>query len=94
VGKSGFAKFSQLKVGDKLSADAGFTCLREGEIGTVRGKPGHFYVLCAGPEDEAGRDYGRCRHYLDGQSSFDSRNPEAYGDEEVVVGLYKVGEML
>jgi len=49
-----FPKLSDLKVGDQLIADAGFSCVQEDEVVTVKSDPeGHLYVDCR-----------RGRHYL------------------------------
>ncbi len=52
-----FAKISDVKAGDKLKTDGGFTCMAEGEVKTIIA-------------DEAGRLFIECcdgRHALDGQ---------------------------
>lgn len=51
-----YAKLSEVKSGDKLRADGGFTCLAEGDIVTITKYNSILYVPCA------------CgRHYLEGQ---------------------------
>lgn len=53
-----YAKLSELKPGDQLEADDGFTCLRDGDRMTVtKDHDGSLYVPCA--------DGG---HNLDGQA--------------------------
>lgn len=43
-----FAKTSEMKVGIKLKADAGFTCLKEGDIRTVfETIDGRLAIACA-----------------------------------------------
>lgn len=52
-----FAKMADVKAGDKLVADGGFTCLREGQVCEVKqDADGLLYVDC----DEG-------THHLDGQ---------------------------
>lgn len=68
-------KLSDVKVGDKLRADAGFTCLRDGEIVTVQEDAGGKYVPCADG-----------KHYLDGQrADFFEGEPN-----DTLVGLEEV----
>lgn len=71
-----FPQLSEIKVGDVLVADGGFTCLTDGERVTVEQDNGGLFVLCAGPDEgeNVEADYGvpatrlRCnQHYLDGQ---------------------------
>jgi len=53
-----YAKLSDVKAGDKLIADSGFTCIGANEIVTVQADDdGHLFVPC---------DHGR--HHLDGQA--------------------------
>jgi len=47
---------TEMKLGDRLVADGGFTCLQEGEICEVKQEDDELYVEC-----EAGK------HFLDGQ---------------------------
>lgn len=51
-------KLSEIKPGDILTADGGFTCLKEGETRIVKTdtKTGELYIQCSAT-----------RHYLDGQ---------------------------
>lgn len=51
-----YAKYSQLKAGDKLECDSGFTCLKEGQVIYVRGEGENLFINC---EDG--------KHSLDGQ---------------------------
>jgi len=51
-----YASEEQVKVGTKLRADDGFTCLRDGDELTVEGDDKGLFVRC----DEGS-------HYLDGQ---------------------------
>lgn len=54
-----FVKLKDVKRGDVLKTDGGFTCMREGVLKKVRqGRDGQLYVRC-------GRDG---RHVLDGQA--------------------------
>lgn len=56
-----FPRLDEIKAGDRLKADGGFTCLRHGEVVTVTA-------------DDDGRNYVPCsdgRHYLDGQQGDD-----------------------
>lgn len=65
-----WAKFDQVKAGDVLIADGGFTCITEGRACEVKVDDKGLFVDCAGsrftrpPKDEA--KY-RHQHYLDGQ---------------------------
>lgn len=72
-----WAKLSQLKLGDKLRADGGFTCIDEGAVLEIRADDdGELYVDCRGSEDAT--DCGPGLHYLDGQAD----------DGEHLVGFY------
>lgn len=51
-----YAKYSELKAGDKLEADCGFNCLKDGQIVYVRGEGENLFVNCADG-----------KHNLDGQ---------------------------
>ena len=62
-----FAKVSEVKVGTKLKADGGFTCIDEGTILTVYNDGTGLYVPCRGPDGASWTSNGR--HYLDGQLS-------------------------
>lgn len=55
-----WARLSELKVGDNLVADSGFTCLREGFVCKVFSDHGELYVSC-----------NSGRHWLAGQLSGD-----------------------
>ena len=83
-----FPKLDQIKAGDVLIADGGFTCMSDGEVVTVKSDDGGLFVRCAGPDegDDADADHGkpstthrREQHYLDGQE----------GDDGECVGLYR-----
>jgi len=52
-----YARIQDLKVGDRLCPDDGFTCMLEGDIKDVREDEMGLYVACT--------DGGA--HYLDGQ---------------------------
>jgi len=42
-----YAKINDVKEGDKLIADAGFTCMRDGQVGTVvRTEAGDLAIPC------------------------------------------------
>lgn len=57
-------RLEDVKDGDVLIADAGFTCLPDGGARTVHeDNDGHLYVSCA-----------EGRHYLNGQISSDGRH--------------------
>lgn len=70
-----FPQLSDVKVNDKLVADDGFTCLREGEIVTVEADDGGLFVrCCAHDEGDYGKPVDDTRdghHYLDGQENED-----------------------
>jgi hypothetical protein len=101
-----FAIMASIAAGDTLIADGGFTCVKGGEIVTVRrDRRGELYFPCAGPDEgeNCGADHGKPatdkrkeRHYLDGQSSFDSVDGAMNihnGEAERCVGLYDTKEM-
>lgn len=79
-----FPKLSDLKPGDKLVADGGFTCLREGEVVMVRAdEKGDLFVLCCAHDDG---DFGKPvsdermeQHFLIGQE----------GEDGECVGLFR-----
>lgn len=70
-----FAKVDEVKEGTILIADGGFTCLKEGEICTVKkDSNGDLYVDCAGSDEndeaEPGHPHTHKReehHLIDGQ---------------------------
>lgn len=54
-----WARLSELKAGDKLVADGGFTCIKKGGVVVVEARgDGQLYVGCRSGS-----------HYLDGQVS-------------------------
>ena len=54
-------QFADVKYGDKLIADDGFTCIKEGAVLTVKeNEDGDLYVQC---------DHDK--HFLDGQIDYD-----------------------
>ncbi len=77
--KPTWPKLADLKPGDRLVADGGFTCLADGEVVTVEADAkGELFVRCAGPDegDNADAAYGKpstpkrgCEHGLDGQEN-------------------------
>lgn len=78
-----FPKLADLKAGDKLKADAGFTCLCDGEVTTVESDEGGLFVRCSAGEGDYGQPATALRdqrHYLDGQE----------GDDGECVGMYRV----
>ena len=56
-------KLSDIKEGDTLIADGGFTCIRTGASRKVGRDRDGIYILC-----------GDGRHYLEGQVSFDGKD--------------------
>lgn len=56
-------KLSELKAGDTLIADAGFTCMAAGETEVTADSEGSLYVVC---EDGV--------HYLAGQVDFEDHD--------------------
>jgi hypothetical protein len=63
-------ELSEVKVGDILIADDGFTCIDEGRECVVKADDnGELYVDCCGPEDTRS-DYDDT-HMLDGQEDED-----------------------
>lgn len=74
-------KLGDIKEGDTLIADDGFTCLKEGERLPVYSNGHSLFVYCRGGEErlEAEREH---QHYLGGQVSFD--------DGETIVGFRRV----
>ena len=52
-------KFKDIKEGDVLVADGGFTCLKQDAECLVRKDDEGFYILCGQGSD--------AKHYLDGQ---------------------------
>jgi hypothetical protein len=84
-------KLSEIKAGDVLIADGGFTCLHEGERCEVKAdEKGELYVACGGSDDGAPEDApfnwaaGQPRaerHALDGQIDHD--------DPDKIVGFMR-----
>ena len=74
-----YAKLSELKVGDQIELDSGFTCHPPGVV-VVKGDDRGLFFDCAGDRDPP---YGLFdeRHYLDGQAD----------DGEHLIGVYLVG---
>lgn len=72
------------KIGDKIIADAGFTCIPEGTVCHVWGDRQGLFVRCQGEDqDEPVKGKARRqRHYLDGQLN-------EYGE---YVGFYHMSE--
>lgn len=69
-----WSKLEDLKPGDKLKADGGFTCLKEGDIREVKlHECGSLYVDCA--------DGGK--HFLEGQLDYKTDSGEVIGFELV-----------
>lgn len=74
-----WAKLSEVKPGDILIADGGFTCIPEGARLTVREDSDGLYVPCAGDDADSGHPIIGGQHYLEGQAD----------DGEHLVGFYK-----
>jgi len=55
-------KLSDVKQGDVLIADGGFTCLKEGQRCAVQSDSNGLFIPC-----------NEGKHYLDGQVSFDNK---------------------
>lgn len=71
-------RIRDVKPGDRLRADGGFTCIPDGAVRTVsRDAAGELFIRCKGPDGE-----GKCghRHHLEGQR-----------DRGRYIGLEKVG---
>jgi hypothetical protein len=70
-----YVKLEDLKPGDRIVADGGFTCIIPAQVCTVeQDEEARLFVPCFGPEcDEPLRATGKqeCRHYLDGQCDDD-----------------------
>ena len=47
IDKRFYAKLTDLKLGDKLETDSGFTCMRRGQIETVYEDIGGLFVHCS-----------------------------------------------
>ena len=61
-------KLSDLKVGDIIIADDGFTCMKAGPHTVHATDDGDLFVWCKGPEDEVGNfPYAPTHHLLEGQ---------------------------
>jgi hypothetical protein len=71
-------KMDDIKVGDKLIADGGFTCIEEGRVCEVKARGDTLYVDCCGSNSDL-RDEGSdptlltytSSHDLDGQEDED-----------------------
>jgi len=59
-----FPKIDDIKRGDKLIADGGFTCIDEDEVLEVMEDEGGLYVFCRGEDGLHGPGN---HHYLEGQ---------------------------
>ena len=80
-----YARLGQLRPGDRVRVDDGFTCLSPGEVCEVFEDVGGPFVLCGGSQDGA-TDRPRARrrrehHYLAGPLC-DDRNDDS------LVGVY------
>ena len=62
-------QYDELKVGMKLKADGGFTCLNRGEISTVEFDADGYFIRCGGPRCSKKRVE---RHYLKAQCDDDN----------------------
>ena len=80
-----YARLSELRPGDKIETDAGFTCLAKGEVAEVHADAsGILFVFCSGHGDFANRSRHKKRteqHMLDGQAD----------DGEHLIGMYSHG---
>ena len=78
-----YARLGQLKSGDVVQVDEGFTCLSPAEVCEVHEDEDGLFVYCGGPQDtEAARPRARkrCeRHYLDGQLCDDPADDSLVG---------------
>jgi len=70
-------KLSDLKPGDRLRCDDGFTCIPPNAVRVVRGDDEGLFIRCRGAEDCPGWD----NHYLAGQ----------VGKGGVLIGVRVVG---
>lgn len=65
----------RVKVGTRLKADGGFTCLNAGEVVTVEAdSSGDLFVMCCGISSDGDKPYSDERdqeHYLEGQEHDD-----------------------
>lgn len=52
-----YAKLSEVKAGDAVELDAGFTCMKAGKYEVHADEAGSLYVICADGH-----------HYIDGQA--------------------------
>lgn len=73
-----YAKLSEVKVGDILEADSGFTCLKDGAQLKIKSDGGDLYVDCSGAEDDDPEE--KHKHFIEGQAD----------DGEHLVGFYKI----
>ncbi len=77
-----YATVAETKVGDKLEADGGFTCIAEGAVLEVKQDGDGLYVECNGHGDfDAQADHGVAEHphLLSGQE-----------ESGIYIGLYRV----
>ncbi len=68
MGKTSFVPLAEIKAGDRLTADSGFTCIIPAQVCTVQEDKDGIFVPCFGPDCEDW-DTGKQlhKHYLDGQ---------------------------
>jgi hypothetical protein len=57
-------QLSDIKAGDAIQLDAGFTCRAAGPVEVKAAADGKLYFDCAGPDADAGHGH---KHFLDGQ---------------------------
>lgn len=70
--QSEVVKLADVKVGDKLIADGGFTCIPAGTVLIVHADEEEtLYVRCSGPDEDEGYAPTETRHTLDGQEAND-----------------------
>ena len=82
-----FAKLSELRPGQLVRVDGGFTCIEPNAVRMVMEDKHGLYVLCAGPEDDDSCDLFDvgCHHYLSGQAGGENH------DEDECIGVYSHG---
>ena len=84
-----YAQLSELKPGDKVEVDGGFTCLRRGEVCEVHANPdGKLFIFCSGHGD-----FSRNRCRIKDRSQTHGLNGQA-DDGENCVGVYRLPPQL
>lgn len=77
-----YAHRSTIKAGDRVRADGGFTCLKEGSIHTVLSTTRDLSAAANPPFESLFIECDDGKHMLDGQLDFDG--------DGALVGLYPV----